>query len=76
MTAKQFNSPEGQKLRELQYKHDALLKKQGYYSKGVAKLSDRIRKQAELVERLYPEADNSTSNWPIETSNNLHNANN
>ena len=55
MTAQQFNSEQGQKLTQLEYQVRAMLNRQGYYSKGVAKLYDRIRKHQELVEKLYPE---------------------
>ena len=54
MTAKQFYSEEGQKLSQLEHKYNTLLNKQGYYSKGVAKLSNQIVKQKELLEKLYP----------------------
>ena len=54
MTAQQFYSLEGQKLSQLEHKYTTLLNKQGYYSKGVAQLSNRIMKQKKLVEKLYP----------------------
>ncbi len=49
LTAQQFYSEDGQKLQSLQYQHDSLLKRQGYYSKGVVKLSHRIVKLKEKI---------------------------
>ena len=43
MTSKQFYSEDGQKLTQLIHDHDSLLNRQGYYSKGVAKLAHRIQ---------------------------------
>ncbi len=51
MTAKQFYSEDGQKLQSLQYQHDKMLNRQGYYSKGVAKLGERIRKLTEKMNK-------------------------
>lgn len=44
MTTEQFYSELGQKIAELENKKKALLNKQGYYSKGVAKLGSKIEK--------------------------------
>ena len=54
MTAQQFYSEEGQKLNQLESQYKELLNRQGYYSKGVAKLSARIEKQKEIVEKFKP----------------------
>lgn len=55
MTAKQFYTEEGEQLMRLQHKHDDLLNRQGYYSKGVARLAHRIALLKEKIEKLYPE---------------------
>ncbi len=49
LTSAQFYSEDGQKLQSLQYQHDSLLKRQGYYSKGVGKLAHRIAKLKEKI---------------------------
>lgn len=54
LTAKQFYTPEGQKLMELENKKTAMLNRQGYYSKGVAKLGNQIAKLKIKIEQLYP----------------------
>ncbi len=54
LTAKQFYSEDGQKLQSLQHQHDSLLNRQGYYSKGVAKLGDRIEKLKEKIKAQQP----------------------
>jgi hypothetical protein len=54
MNSQQFYSPEGEILRDLETKYNNLLNKQGYYSKGVAALSNRILKQKSKLEKLYP----------------------
>ena len=57
MTSQQFYSPEGQKLTALEYKKTRLLDKNGY-TKGVAKISERIEKQKAIIEKLYPSQKN------------------
>lgn len=52
MTAKQFYSEEGQKLQSLEYEKDQMLNKQGYYSKGVARLGERIEKLKNKIEKI------------------------
>ncbi len=54
MTSQQFYSTEGQKLMQLEHQKERMLNRAGGYTKGVAKIADRIFKLQEKIKLLYP----------------------